>query len=412
MTGHTLISLTSLEAQLMPLWQQFETTCHTNTARIMQAFARHRLSDTHFASVTGYGHNDQGREVTDKIFADALQAEAALVRMQFVSGTHAIQCALRGALTGERNWLVSLTGKPYDTLEEVIGIRGESPLSLKAQGIYYAELDVLKSGTLDTTFVGEDWVTLQLADVVFIQRSRGYSDRPSLSITEIETLIKAVRKINPNVVVVVDNCYGEFIETQEPTAIGADLIAGSLIKNPGGGIVSSGGYVAGRADLVALAAEVLTCPGVGAKGGYTFESTRSLLQGLYLAPTVTTNALKSMSLFRQAFAEQGYEVSPAVSAPMNDIIQRIALGTSEKVLAFCQALQSASPVDAFVTPEPWVTPGYGDPVVMAGGTFIFGSTIELSCDAPMREPYAVFLQGGLSYSHARYALEKIIQAVS
>lgn len=371
-----------------------EERCYENTARVLDAFAKHRLSESHFLSVTGYGHNDLGREATDEIFAEVFQAEAALVRLQFVSGTHTISCALRACLQAG-DTLVSLTGAPYDTLEEVIGKRGDSPMSLTAQGIHYQE-----GGSVES------------AKAVFIQRSRGYSLRPSLTIADLKTMIDQVRQVNPSAIVIVDNCYGEFVETQEPTAVGADLIVGSLIKNPGGGIVPTGGYIAGRKDLVEAAADALTAPGIGAKGGYTFEMTRTIMQGLYFAPSVVKEALKGMRLMGKTFQELGYPVFPRVEEPQADIIQVIQLGSAEKVLAFCKALQSVSPVDAHLTPIPMVTPGYADPVVMAGGTFIFGSTIELSCDAPMREPYSVFLQGGLTYSHTRYALSKILELLN
>lgn len=397
------------ETTLAPYWLQLEARCHQNFERVLDGFLKHQLSETHFASVTGYGHHDTGREVTDAIFAHAFQAEAALVRLQLVSGTHAIAVALKGCLTPGKDTLVSLTGKPYDTLEEVIGLRGESPVSLKAQGIGYEELELFENGGLRLTFTPHEVQRIARAKAAFIQRSRGYdSHRPSLGIEDIRRLIEAVRQIQPNLVVIVDNCYGEFVETCEPTTVGADLIAGSLIKNPGGGIVLTGGYVAGRKALVNAAADVLTAPGIGSKGGYTFDSTRLLLQGLYFSPTVVKEALKGMSLVAHVFGELGYSTNPARGQPQADIIQVIHLEDANKVLGFCKALQSISPVDSHLTPMPAVTPGYADPVVMAGGTFIFGSTIELSADAPMRPPYSVFLQGGLTYSHVRYALKKIL----
>lgn len=404
--------ITTAETRLAPYWAELETRCHQNFERVLTGFLQHGLSESHFASVTGYGHNDTGREVTDAIFAHALHAEAALVRLQFVSGTHAISVALRGCLHGEKNRLLCLTGSPYDTLEEVIGIRGDSPLSLTRQGVRYDEIDLLDQCKLRLEWSPEETCLVQEAHVVFIQRSRGYSsERPSLTIGDLKALIEAVRRINPQVIVVVDNCYGEFVETTEPTTIGADLLAGSLIKNPGGGIVLTGGYIAGKADLVQAAAEALTAPGIGTKGGYTFESTRLILQGLYFAPPVVKDALKGMSLVASVFEALDYKVSPRREDPQADIIQVIELGSAEKVLSFCKALQSVSPVDARLTPIPAVTPGYADPVVMAGGTFIFGSTIELSADAPMREPYTVFLQGGLTYSHVRFALKKILETL-
>lgn len=405
------ILIQTAEARLASYWATLEERCHQNFERVLNGFLAHGLSENHFHSVSGYGHNDTGRTVTDEIFAHAFQAEAALVRLQMVSGTHAIATALRGCLTPRKDSLISVTGKPYDTLEEVIGVRGDSRLSLRHQGIGYQEIDLLDSGTVRLNFSPAEKEALSTATVAFIQRSRGYSLRPSLTILDIDAMIKVIRSVNPNLIVVVDNCYGEFVDIQEPTAVGADLIAGSLIKNPGGGLVPTGGYVAGRKDLVEAAADALTAPGIGSEGGYTFESTRTILQGLYFAPTVVKEALKSMSLAATVFEELGYTVFPKVSDGQADIIQAIQLGDKQKVLDFCKALQSVSPVDARLTPVPAVTPGYADPVVMAGGTFIFGSTIELSADAPIRPPYTVFLQGGLTYSHGRYALKKVLEAL-
>lgn len=403
--------ISSVESRLKPYWETLEERCHENFARVISGFLAHQLSEAHFSSVTGYGHHDIGREITDDIFAHAFQAEAALVRLQFVSGTHAIACALRGALrAGDQ--LVSLTGAPYDTLEEVIGIRGDSPLSLTQQGIKYSELDLLTQGSLRLELTEAEEQTLQGATVAFVQRSRGYnSERPSLNIQDIQALIQTVKTLNPKLLVIVDNCYGEFVNTLEAPLVGADLIAGSLIKNPGGGIVETGGYIAGKQALVDAAADVLTAPGIGTKGGYTFQSTRTLLQGLYFAPTIVKEALKGMSLAAAVFEELGYTVSPKAFSPQADIIQIIQLQEPDKVLAFCRTLQSVSPVDSKLTPIPAVTPGYADPVIMSGGTFIFGSTIELSADAPMRPPYAVFLQGGLTYSHVRFAVQRILETL-
>ncbi len=412
MTPERIASLIeAAEDALEPYWAELESRCHTNLERILDAFLQHGLSEEHFFSVTGYGHHDRGREVTDAIFAHALHAEAALVRLQFVSGTHAIACALRGCIVPGEDSLLTVTGSPYDTLEEVLGLRGESPLSLRRQGIPCDQIDLLNDGHLRTTFTDEEFAAIQSATTIFIQRSRGYGLRPSLSLADVRDLIAALRSVKPVLKIVVDNCYGEFVDTLEPPAVGADLIAGSLIKNPGGGIVPTGAYVAGKKQWVAAAADALTAPGIGAKGGYTFDSTRLILQGLYFAPTVTKESLKGMSLLSHVFEALGYDVSPRVSEGQADIIQVIKLGEEDKVLKFCKALQSVSPVDARLTPIPYATPGYADPVVMAGGTFIFGSTIELSADAPMRPPYAVFLQGGLTYSHVRYAVKRILESL-
>jgi cystathionine beta-lyase family protein involved in aluminum resistance len=382
--------------------------------RVLNAFIRHKVGEEHFLSVTGYGHDDLGRETTDAVFADALQAEAALVRTQIVSGTHALSVGLNGCLHAGQTML-SITGRPYDTLEEVIGLRGDSHRSLTAQGVRYAECSIFENtGTalgVRTAFTPEEADQVAQADLIFIQRSRGYSLRPSLTIDQLQTLIQQAKAINPTATVMVDNCYGEFTQAQEPPAVGADLIAGSLIKNPGGGIVPAGGYVAGRADLVAACADVLTCPGVGAVGGYTFDLTRTLLQGLYLAPGAVKEALKGMTLAARLFEDAGYETTPHWQDTRSDIIQILTLREPDKLVKFCQVLQSLSPINSHIVPIPANPPGYADDVVMAGGTFIDGSTIELSADGPLRPPYMVFLQGGLTYAHTRLAMQKILSAL-
>jgi cystathionine beta-lyase family protein involved in aluminum resistance len=394
------------------MWPQLEATYYHTFERVLNAFLKNRVTQEHFACVTGYGHDDIGREILDAVFADALQAEAALVRPHIVSGTHALAIGLQGCLRLGQTML-SITGRPYDTLEEVIGVRGNSSQSLKARGIHYEELSVFhhKGDAADPAgysvtdrFTGEESAQVGRADVVFIQRSRGYSLRPSLTIRQIERLIQAVRGIKPDVTVMVDNCYGEFTQRDEPTAVGADLIAGSLIKNPGAGIVPAGGYLAGRKDLIDACGEALTCPGVGTEGGYMFELTRTLLQGLYLAPGAVREALKGMTLAAALLGRAGYPTAPAWDAERSDIIQILTFGEAEKLVRFCQVLQSKSPINSHVSPIPARPPGYADEVVMAGGTFIEGSTIELSADGPLRPPYAAYLQGGLTYAHARLAL--------
>ena len=405
--------LLEAEASLTQEFQRIEQNCHQNTQKVLEAFKACGLDDSHFYSVTGYAHNDMGREATDAIFANVFGADSACVRLQFVSGTHAIAAALRGCLAPGKK-LISLTGAPYDTLEPVIGKRERSAQSLTRWGVSYDEIDYFNDDRTETIrpFTDSEAQRIAHADVALIQRSRGYSLRPSLSVSEIQSMIHAAKSINPNLLVIVDNCYGEFIETLEPTAVGADLIAGSLIKNPGGGIVPTGGYIAGRQDLVESAAESLTAPGLGTDGGYTFDATRVILQGLYLAPMIVREAQKGMRLFAAVFENLGYDITPSTKSPQNDIIQAIQLENEVNILAFCKALQAASPVGSKLTPIPAVTPGYESPVVMAGGTFIFGSTIELSADAPIREPYTVFVQGGLNYSHTRYTLSKVIEAIN
>jgi cystathionine beta-lyase family protein involved in aluminum resistance len=392
------------------LWPRLEATEADVFARVLEGFTRHRVGEEHFASVTGYGHDDMGREVTDRVFAHALEAEAALVRVSFASGTHAISVALNGCVRPGSS-LVSVTGNPYDTLEEVIGIRGDDWRSLTAQGVHYDAVSVFDEAN---TFNADRLLNepaVQTADVLYIQRSRGYSLRPAIVAEQMQTLIATLRQLNPTAIVLVDNCYGEFTEPHEPTFYGADLLAGSLIKNPGGGIVPSGGYVAGRADLVERCASALTCPGVGPHGGYTFNQTRLVLQGLFLAPGVVCEALKGMTLAAKVFEEAGYSVTPAWDAPRSDIIQVIHLGEAEKLVAFCGALQRVSPIGSYVTPVPDALPGYEDAVVMAGGTFIEGSTLELSADGPLRPPYTVFLQGGLRVTHTQIALAHMLAAL-
>lgn len=401
------------------IWPQLDRVYYDTFERVLNAFIRHKVGEEHFLAVTGYGHDDLGREVTDAVFADALQAETALVRPHIVSGTHALAVGLHGCLH-PGDTMLSLTGRPYDTMEEVIGLRGTSKQSLAAKGVHYREISIFQQSgnpedpqtyTVSEHFSEQEAEAIQQANMLFIQRSRGYSLRPSLTIPQLERLIQQAKAINPNAVVMVDNCYGEFTQAQEPTAVGADLIAGSLIKNPGGGIVPAGGYVAGRADLIDSCADYLTCPGVGREGGYMFDLTRTLLQGLYLAPGVVGDALKGMSLAAKLFADAGYDTAPHWEDSRSDIIQILTLRHPDKLVKFCQILQSRSPINSHVTPIPANPPGYADEVVMAGGTFIDGSTLELSADGPLRSPYAVYLQGGLTYAHTRLALRDILSAL-
>lgn len=399
-----------LEAQkaLLQIFYGIDTQVKQNLKRVLEAFGDHKVGAHHFAGVTGYGHDDLGRETLDKVFAQIMGAEAAVVRVQFVSGTHAIACALFGVLRpGDE--MLAVAGAPYDTLEEVIGLRGQGQGSLRDFGINYRQLDLNAEGTLD-------WQALSHAvqkntSLVLIQRSCGYSWRPSLSIAEIQKIVHLVKQQNPNTVCFVDNCYGEFIETQEPTHIGADLMAGSLIKNPGGTVVNAGGYVAGRADLVEAAACRLTAPGIGSYGGATFDQNRLLFQGLFLAPQMVGEAMKGTHLTGYVFDKLGYPVNPEPFAPRRDVIQAIKLGSSEKLIAFCRAIQQHSPIGSYLDPEPAEMPGYESRVVMAGGTFIEGSTLEFSADGPMREPYVVYCQGGTHWTHVAIALESAINAI-
>jgi len=394
------------EAALAPVWAQLDKTCHHNQKKVLQAFKDHQIGEQHFAGTTGYGHGDLGREALEAVFAQIMGAETALVRQQFASGTHALSVALFGALRpGDE--LLSIAGAPYDTLEEVIGLRGENQGSLMEWGVTYRELPLTPDGRVDMAAI--PGALRPETKVVTIQRSRGYDWRPSLRISEIEAIIRTVKAQRPDIICFVDNCYGEFTETLEPPQVGADLIAGSLIKNPGGGIVPMGGYVAGREDLVHRAACRLTAPGIGREGGASLDLNRLLFQGLFLAPHVVSEALKGATLAARLFHDLGYPVDPAWDAPRTDIIQAVKLGSAEKLVALCRGIQEWSPVHAYVRPEPDVVPGYADNVVMAGGTFIEGSTLELSADGPLREPYVAYLQGGLTYSHCRIALEAVLE---
>jgi cystathionine beta-lyase family protein involved in aluminum resistance len=400
--------LQQAEKALVPIFSGIDAAVKQNLKKVLDAFRQHRVGVHHFAGVSGYGHDDLGRETLDKVFANVVGAEAAAVRVQFVSGTHAIACCLFGVLRpGDE--MLAVVGPPYDTLEEVIGLRGQNQGSLKEFGIGYRELPL-------TPYQTVDWQALSQAvrentRLVLIQRSCGYSWRSSLSITEIEKIIQMVKQQNPDTICFVDNCYGEFIEDREPTAVGADLMAGSLIKNPGGTIVAAGGYVAGRADLVEDAACRLTAPGIGSSGGATFDQNRLLFQGLFLAPQMVGEAMKGNHLTAYVFHQLGYPVNPEPMAPRRDVIQAIQLGSPEKLMAFCRSIQQHSPVGSYLDPVPAEMPGYESQLVMAGGTFIDGSTSEFSADGPLREPYIAFCQGGTHWTHVALALEAAIEAV-
>lgn len=401
--------LSSEGDQTLPLiFSGIDAQVKENLRRVLAAFRNYRVGTHHFSSVSGYGHDDLGRQVLDQVFAEIVGAEAAAVRVQFVSGTHAIACALYGTLRpGDE--LLAVAGSPYDTLEEVIGVRGENQGSLAEFGIRYRELALTELGTID-------WHALESAikpetRMVLIQRSCGYSWRSSLAIADIEKIIQLVKRQNPNTVCFVDNCYGEFVADREPTAVGADLMAGSLIKNPGGTIVTAGGYVAGRADLVEAATCRLTAPGIGSAGGATFDQNRLLFQGLFLAPQMVGEAMKGNHLTATVFDRLGYPVNPLPQAPRRDVIQAVQLGSPEKLIAFCRAIQQHSPIGSYLDPVPAAMPGYESQLVMAGGTFIDGSTSEFSADGPLREPYTVFCQGGTHWTHVSIALEAAIEAI-
>jgi cystathionine beta-lyase family protein involved in aluminum resistance len=371
--------------------------------------AAERVGTQHFASVSGYGHGDQGRDTLDRVFARVLQAEAAAVRLQFVSGTHAITAALFGVLRpGDR--LLALTGRPYDTLEEVIGLRGNGMGSLADFGIVYDELPLTPAGLVDEAKL--DTALSVPTRMVLIQRSCGYSWRPSLGVRAIGQLCERVKALQPDCLCFVDNCYGELVQDLEPTAVGADLIAGSLIKNLGGTIAPAGGYVAGQRQLVEQACCRLTAPGIGSEGGSSFDLNRLLFQGLFLAPQMVAEALIGAELVATVFANLGYVVSPKPGEERSDVIQAVRLGSAEALKAVCRAFQSASPVGSYLDPVPAPMPGYATDLVMAGGTFIDGSTSEFSADAPLREPYVLYAQGGTHHAHGELAMERALVALA
>jgi cystathionine beta-lyase family protein involved in aluminum resistance len=381
------------EARIAETFGRIEDICEANSLKVLAAFTGCGVSSAHLLGSTGYGYNDSGRDMLDRVFARAVGAPAAIVRHGFVSGTHAIATALYGVLRpGDR--MVSITGQPYDTLLPIMGLGSELSGSLKDYGIICEVLNLLSDGRVDTEGLA---AAVRGAKMAYIQRSRGYSLRPSLSIKEIERLCTILRQIQPDIVIMVDNCYGEFVETREPTAVGADLMAGSLIKNPGGGIARTGGYIAGRADLVELCADRLTCPGMGTEVGCSLDELRAMYLGLFYAPGVVAAAVKTAVFAAALFEDMGYTTYPASREARTDIIETLVLGDPERMVAFCKAVQRVSPIDSMAAPEPGDMPGYAHPVIMAAGAFTQGASIELSADGPIREPYAVSLQGGLNY---------------
>lgn len=393
------------EAQLAARFAEIDRVARGNTKRVMEAFQEFRVSEACFAGTTGYGYDDLGRETLDKIWARVFGAEAALVRTGFVNGTHAIASALFAAV-GPGELLMPLMGAPYDTLRTAIGITGDAYGSLAFYGVKYAEVPT-KDGGPDLAAIERE-VGEKRPRAVLIQRSRGYDSRRALSAEEAGELCRLVKRVSPDTVCVVDNCYGEFTELAEPTMLGADLAAGSLIKNPGGGLAPTGGYIAGRADLVERAAYRLTVPGIGGECGCTLGTNRQLYQGLFLAPHTTAQALKTAALCAAMLEKLGFDTEPGPQEPRYDIIQTVTLKTPENLKRFCHGIQAGSPVDSYVTPEPWQMPGYEDEVIMAAGAFIQGSSIELSADGPMRAPYRAFLQGGLTYESGRLGIMSAI----
>ena len=386
------------EEGLGPQFARIDAIAQANSRRVLAAFQKHRVAEAYFAGTTGYGYDDLGRDKLDEIYADLFGTEDALVRLQFVNGTHAIACALFGALKAG-DVLVSAVGAPYDTLLGVVGAVDKGHGSLKDYGVEYRQVELVNDAP-DRAGLAEA-VADPRVKAVLIQRSRGYATRASLSVDEIGDLCAIVRKNNPNAAILVDNCYGEFVEEREPTHVGADLVVGSLIKNPGGGLAPTGAYIAGRRELVEGAAMRLTCPGIGRECGATLGNNRLLYQGLFLAPHTVAQAVKTAVFAARLMELLGYEADPKSDAERHDIIQMLHLKNPEAVKRFCKGIQSGAPVDSYVTPEPWDMPGYDCPVIMAAGAFIQGASIELSADAPMREPYTVYLQGGLTYESGK-----------
>lgn len=399
----TLKLVSEAEESIKEQFKHIENICEINQLRVMKAFADNRVSDSHFVATTGYGYDDLGRDTLDRVYADIMGAEDALVRHNFISGTHTISTALFAVLR-PNDILVSITGKPYDTLEEVIGIQGEAGNgSLKDFGVKYVQIDLKHDGTPDLEQI-KFTLTHMNVKAVTIQRSKGYGWRPTYSAKDIGALIEFVKEISPETICIVDNCYGEFVETEEPTAYGADLIAGSLIKNPGGGLAPTGGYIAGKQKYVELCAYRLTSVGIGKEAGASLGFNRQMYQGLFMAPHVVSQALKAAVLCSAVFEKLGFEVDPKPNEIRHDIIQSIKFGDPDKVTAFCQGIQKGAPVDSFVTPEPWDMPGYSSQVIMAAGAFVQGASIELSADAPIKPPYIAYMQGGLTYESAKLGI--------
>jgi len=396
------------EKSLREQFELIEDIRDFNQKKVLEAFIDNKVAPEHFYTVSGYGHDDLGREVLDNVFAQVFKAEKALVRVHFASGTHTLACALFGNLKyGDK--LVSVAGAPYDTMQEVIGTAGDEESkrsSLIGNGVLYDEVP-LKNGE-EVDFEALEKKIDKTVTMVLIQRSKGYSTRKSLMIEDIERICKIVKSKNPNCICFVDNCYGEFVDTKEPLEVGADLMAGSLIKNAGGGLAEAGGYIAGKELYVNRAANRLTAPGIGAEGGAMFNQHRLIFQGFFMAPSVVCDAVKGAVLAAKIFDEIGYDTYPKYSDKRTDLIQNIIFGKPDLLEEFCRTIQSLSPINGYVTPIPEHIPGYEDEVIMAGGTFIEGSTIELSADGPMRAPYVAYMQGGLTYSHVKIALEKFL----
>ena len=397
------------EETLKPQFKHVEEICGINSIKVIEAFQKNNLQEMHMQSSTGYGIDEPGRNKIEEIYANIFKAEDSLVRSQFISGTHALAICL-SALLRPNDTMLSITGAPYDTLQTVIGINSNpSPSSLKAYGIKYEQIE-LKENEFDIQKIQE---RLQKQDIrlVEIQRSRGYSTRKSLNINQIENVIKKIREVNKNVIIMVDNCYGEFVEEKEPIEVGADIAVGSLMKNLGAGIATSGAYIVGKKDLIKLCSERLTAPGIGKEIGPSLGQNTNLLKGLFFAPQVVASSIKTVIFASKILEDLGYKVEPKYDEKRADIVQTIHLGSAEKLIKFCQGIQKGSPIDSNVTPEPGDMGGYEDKIIMAAGTFTEGATIELSCDGPIREPYIAYMQGGLTYEYGKYGVIKAIETM-
>lgn len=398
--SHDIIQVEKeIDNKLKNIFAEIEDVQKYNSYKVIKAMQDSNLSDRHFSWNTGYGYNDIGREKTEEIFSKIFKTDDSIVRGSIANGTHALALCLEGILK-EGYELISISGKPYDTLDKTIGIE-KSYNSLIDRGIKYTQIDLLDDGSFDTQKIKFVLENSNIKKMVYIQRSKGYFRRKSISITDIENIIIEIRKIDKNAIVMIDNCYGEFMEYKEPTEVGADIMAGSLIKNPGGGFAISGGYITGRKNLVELVANRMTVPGIGKECGLTFDTTRLILQGLFIAPMIVANAKKGAIFCSKLFDTFGYDVFPKYDEYRSDIIQAIGLKSENEIIAFCKGVQKAAPVDSFVSPEPWDMPGYTSKVIMAAGAFVQGSSIELSADAPIREPFTVYFQGGLTYEHSK-----------
>jgi cystathionine beta-lyase family protein involved in aluminum resistance len=393
------------EAEVKDIYGDIDTIAEYNQYKVLKAMQENRLSDAHFNWNTGYGYNDMGRETIEQIYADIFKAEDAIVRPLIVNGTHALTLCITGLLFGGDH-MISIAGKPYDTLDAVIGINDSYPGNLKNQGVEYTQIDLLDSGEFNKEEIKKS--IKNNTKMIYIQRSSGYSWRKSLTINDIEDIIKFVKDIKEDLIVMIDNCYGEFLDKKEPIEVGADIMAGSLIKNPGGGLALAGGYIVGKRDLIELVSFKMTSPGIGKECGLMFGQTRSMLQGLFMAPTVVSGAIKGAILCARTYEKLGFEVNPSFNDYRSDIIQSIKFKEDKLLIEFCRSIQFAAPVDSFVTCEPWDMPGYDSPVIMAAGAFVQGSSIELSADGPIRAPYIAYFQGGLTYFHSKYGVMKSV----